>query len=131
MLHGWATSWCPTHSYEGYMDVPKDVMQGCAVADEALRQMPEGQRPTHVFLQGGVGGPAAVCAHFWEVLGDARRFIVVEPDKAACLYESARAGKPVAVHGESRHRDGWTGVWRSLTAGTGNPAYRLLERPHS
>ena len=25
---------------------------------------------------------------------------MVEPDKAACLYESARAGEPVAVHGE-------------------------------
>lgn len=95
-------------SYPGYMDVPKDVMQGYAVmADEALRQFGDesGQRPTHVFLQGGVGGlAAAVLAHFWETLearGEARpRFIVVEPDKAACLYESARAGEPVAVHGD-------------------------------
>jgi diaminopropionate ammonia-lyase len=90
-------------SYEGYMEVPKDVMQGYAVmADEALRQMPDGQLPTHVFLQGGVGGlAAAVCAHLWETLGAKRpRFIVVEPDKAACLYESARAGHPVAVHGD-------------------------------
>ncbi|KJK14116.1 diaminopropionate ammonia-lyase [Burkholderiaceae bacterium 16] len=90
-------------SYEGYMDVPKDVMQGYALmADEALQQLPAGQVPTHVFLQGGVGGlAAAVCAHFWEQLGASRpRFVVVEPDKAACLYESARAGKPVAVHGD-------------------------------
>ncbi|WP_249205020.1 diaminopropionate ammonia-lyase, partial [Achromobacter sp. Marseille-Q0513] len=91
-------------SYPGYMEVPKDVMQGYAVmADEALRQCREaGELPTHVFLQGGVGGlAAAVCAHFWEQLGERRpRFIVVEPDKAACLYESARAGEPVAVHGD-------------------------------
>lgn len=93
-------------SYPGYMDVPKDVMQGYAVmADEALqqlRQMGDGELPTHVFVQGGVGGlAAAVCAHFWEQLGERRpRFVVVEPDKAACLYESAKAGKPVAVHGE-------------------------------
>lgn len=93
-------------SYPGYMDVPKDVMQGYAVmADEALqqvRQAGDGALPTHVFLQGGVGGlAAAVCAHFWEQLGARRpRFVVVEPDKAACLYESAKAGKPVAVHGE-------------------------------
>jgi len=90
-------------SYEGYMEVPKDVMQGYAVmADEALRQLPDGELPTHVFLQGGVGGlAAAVCAHLWETLGTRRpRFIVVEPDKAACLYESARAGHPVAVHGD-------------------------------
>ncbi|MCP1632159.1 diaminopropionate ammonia-lyase [Kerstersia gyiorum] len=93
-------------SYPGYMEVPKDVMQGYGVmADEALQQLTQsedGGLPTHVFLQGGVGGlAAAVCAHFWEQLGTRRpRFIVVEPDKAACLYESAKAGKPVAVHGE-------------------------------
>jgi diaminopropionate ammonia-lyase len=90
-------------SYEGYMDVPRDVMQGYAVmADEAIDQLPGGALPTHIFLQGGVGGlAAAVCAHFWERFGERRpRVVVVEPDKAACLYESARAGKPVAVHGD-------------------------------
>jgi len=90
-------------SYEGYMDVPKDVMQGYAVmAEEAILQWPETDLPTHVFLQGGVGGlAAAVCAHLWEKLGNKRpRFVIVEPDKAACLFESAKAGKPVAVHGD-------------------------------
>ncbi len=89
-------------SYPGYMDVPKDVMQGYAVmADEALQQL-NGKLPTHVFLQGGVGGlAAAVVAHLWEKLGTDRPvFIVVEPDKAACLYESAKAGEPVSVKGD-------------------------------
>lgn len=90
-------------SYPGYTDVPRDVMQGYSVmAEEALRQWPEAAPPTHVFLQGGVGGlAAAVCAHLWERLGaEHPRVIVVEPDQAACLYESAKAGKPVAVTGE-------------------------------
>ncbi|THF62238.1 diaminopropionate ammonia-lyase [Pseudothauera rhizosphaerae] len=90
-------------SYPGYTDVPRDVMQGYSVmVEEALRQWPEAAPPTHVFVQGGVGGlAAAVCAQMWERLGDGRgRFVVVEPDKAACLYESARAGRPVAVHGD-------------------------------
>lgn len=90
-------------SYPGYTDVPRDVMQGYSVmVEEALRQWPEAAPPSHVFIQGGVGGlAAAVCAHLWERLGKARgRFVVVEPDKAACLFESARAGHPVAVHGE-------------------------------
>ncbi|NGM87964.1 diaminopropionate ammonia-lyase [Parapusillimonas sp. SGNA-6] len=90
-------------SYPGYMDVPKDVMQGYSVmVQEAIDQIGDGQAPTHVFIQGGVGGlAAAVCAHLWEACGPARpRLIVVEPDKAACLFESARAGKPVAVQGE-------------------------------
>ncbi|WP_222948306.1 diaminopropionate ammonia-lyase [Thauera sedimentorum] len=90
-------------SYPGYTDVPRDVMQGYSVmVEEALRQWPEAAPPTHVFIQGGVGGlAAAVCAQLWERLGDQRgRFVVVEPDKAACLFESAAAGTPVAVHGE-------------------------------
>ncbi|MER9870862.1 diaminopropionate ammonia-lyase [Mesorhizobium sp. M0136] len=90
-------------SYEGYLDVPRDVMQGYSVmAEEVLRQLPSDQLPTHIFLQGGVGGlAAAVCAHFWETLGPKRpRVIIVEPAKAACLFESAKAGHPVAVHGE-------------------------------
>lgn len=90
-------------SYPGYTDVPRDVMQGYSVmVEEALRQWPEATPPTHVFIQGGVGGlAAAVCAHLWERLGDGRgRLVVVEPDKAACLYASALAGTPTAVHGD-------------------------------
>ncbi|MCW0234023.1 MAG: diaminopropionate ammonia-lyase [Ferrovibrio sp.] len=87
-------------SYPGYRDIPRDVMQGYSVmAAEALAQCPA--KPTHVFVQGGVGGlAAAVLAYLWESLGPARpRIIVVEPDKADCLYRSARAGRPVVVEG--------------------------------
>jgi diaminopropionate ammonia-lyase len=90
-------------SYEGYTDIPRNVMQGYAVmVDEALRQLPDGILPTHVFVQGGVGGlAAAVCAHLWETLGPRRpRLIVVEPDKADCLYRSAVAGQPVTADGD-------------------------------
>lgn len=89
-------------SYEGYMDIPRHVMQGYAVmVDEALSQIPAHEKPTHVFLQGGVGAMAAgVIGHFWELWGaEHPRFIIVEPDKADCLLQSAKAGKPVVVHG--------------------------------
>lgn len=89
-------------SYPGYVDVPRDVMQGYGVmVDEALAQLPVGVSPTHVFVQGGVGGlAAAICATLWERLAEARpMFVVVEPDRAACLFQSAAAGKPVAVEG--------------------------------
>ncbi len=88
-------------SYEGYEDVPRDVMQGYAVmAEEALGQW-AGAPPTHLFVQAGVGGlAAAVGGHLWERLGPARpRLVVVEPEKAACLYLSARAGKPTVAEG--------------------------------
>jgi diaminopropionate ammonia-lyase len=75
-------------------------MQGYAVMiAEALAQ---GARPTHVFVQGGVGGlAAAVLSWLWEELGPERPvFVVVEPDRAACLFESARAGGITAVGGD-------------------------------
>src|SRR5688572_10532206 len=56
-------------AYEGYWQIPCDVMQGYAVmAEEIVRELRE--PPTHVFLQGGVGGlAAAVVARFWQVWG--------------------------------------------------------------
>lgn len=94
-------------SYPGYMDVPRDVMQGYTVmVDEALDQLPPEASPTHVFVQGGVGGlAAAVIAHIWETFeerGDRSRprFVAVEPERAACIFESIRQGRPTAVHGD-------------------------------
>jgi diaminopropionate ammonia-lyase len=77
-------------------------MQGYTLmVREALAQMAE--PPTHVFVQAGVGGvAAAVAGHLAILLGDKRpTFIVVDPARAACLYESAKANKPVRIaHGE-------------------------------
>ncbi len=89
-------------SYPGYMDIPRDVMHGYSVMlREAVEQL-DGEVPTHVFIQGGVGGLAAsVCAYFWQTWGERRpRFIVVEPEQANCLQQSARAGEAVVVHGD-------------------------------
>ena len=98
--HGWEV--VSDTSYSGYTDIPRDVMQGYGVImREAAAQWPDGRLPTHVFLQGGVGGFAASqCAALWESFGDqAPKMIVVEPDKAACLQLSAEAGKPVIAEG--------------------------------
>ncbi|WP_223871854.1 diaminopropionate ammonia-lyase [Candidatus Dactylopiibacterium carminicum] len=94
-------------SYPGYMDVPRDVMQGYQVmVEEAVGQLERQGRPwpTHIFVQAGVGGfAAAVCAYFWEHArpGEARPvFVVVEPERADCLMRSARAGRVTAVTGD-------------------------------
>lgn len=87
-------------SYAGYMDVPRDVMQGYQLmVEEVAAQLPEW--PTHVFVQAGVGGfAAAVCAYFWERNPHRRPvFVVVEPTQAACLLVSAKQGTPTAVTG--------------------------------
>ena len=89
-------------SFAGYEKIPRDVMQGYAVmAEEALDQLTDGP-PTHVFLQGGVGGlAAAVAARLDRRFAAARPgIVVVEPDRAACLLASCRAGRPAAVEGD-------------------------------
>lgn len=74
-----------------------DVMHGYTVMmAEVLDQLANDRAETitHVFLQGGVGGlAAAVCAHSWNVLGRlAPTIVVVEPEQADCLFQSAAAG---------------------------------------
>jgi diaminopropionate ammonia-lyase len=89
-------------SWPGYERIPGLVMQGyTAIVIEALARLPA--PPTHVFIQSGVGGIAAAIAGHLDVLLGATRpvFTVVDPARAACLYESARAGRLVAIpHGE-------------------------------
>jgi diaminopropionate ammonia-lyase len=85
-------------SWPGYERIPRLVMQGyTALLQEALAEMPA--PPTHVFIQAGVGGIAAtVAAYFASVFGDARPFLtVVDPSCAACLFESAKAGRPIKI----------------------------------
>ena len=85
-------------SWPGYETIPGLVAQGyTALVREILAELDE--PPTHVFLQAGVGGfAAAVAGHLAVVLGDRRPHVtVVDPARAACLYESARQGRPVKV----------------------------------
>ena len=88
-------------SWPGYTEVPRDVMQGYRLmADEALDQW-EPPQPTHVFMQGGVGGAsAAVSVHMRLRISPAPMLVVVEPERAACLLASAEAGGLTAVPGE-------------------------------
>lgn len=98
--HGWTV--VSDTSYTGYMDIPRDVMQGYTImVEEALHQLPASERPTHVFVQGGVGAlPAAVSAHLWESCGRQRpRLVVVQSHAADGLFRSAEAGRPCAAEG--------------------------------
>ena len=99
--HGWTV--VSDTSYEGYTEIPRDVMQGYGVmAAETVAQLEAKQQaPTHIILQGGVGGLAAgVFSYFWEQYGAHRpTFIVVEPSQADCLYQSAIQAKPASATG--------------------------------
>lgn len=88
-------------SWTGYTDVPRDVMQGYRLmADEAADQW-SGPPPTHVFVQGGVGGvAAAVSVHCRARFDPPPALIVVEPDRAACLLASAELGEATSIPGD-------------------------------
>ena len=89
-------------SWEGYMEVPKDVMQGYTLmAAEAIEQLPYDGPPTHLFLQTGVGGmAAAVAAQVWQLYGAERPMLVLaDPANAECWYESVKSGRPTTVEG--------------------------------
>ncbi len=89
-------------AWEGYEKIPAWIMEGYGtMADEAGDQY--GERPTHIFVQAGVGSLAgAVVGYF------ANRYrenppvmVVVEASAADCLYRGAAAGD-----GEIRIVDG-------------------------
>jgi diaminopropionate ammonia-lyase len=90
-------------SWEGYEAIPLTVMQGyTATIGEALDALFE--PPTHIFLQAGVGGlAAAIAAYASQRLGpNAPDIVVVEPERAACLLASAKAGRSVTIpHGKA------------------------------
>ena len=88
-------------SYDGYTYVPKFVMAGYTVMTrEIAEQLKDNPIPSHIIIQGGVGGLAgAICAHAAAIWGSQRpKFIVVEPEAADCLYQSATFGEPKKVH---------------------------------
>ncbi|MCT4621051.1 MAG: diaminopropionate ammonia-lyase [Marinisporobacter sp.] len=94
-------------AWEGYEDIPNWITQGyTTMADEALDQMKlDGiKRPTHVFLQAGVGSLAGgVLGYYANVFKDKCPITtIVEPEKADCIYKSALAndGNPHFVTGD-------------------------------
>jgi len=92
-------------AWEGYTEVPLWIMQGymtmCAEAVDQLRA--EDAYPTHIFIQAGVGALAgAVVGYLAQVYRDPQtKFIIMEPNNAACIFSSAAAGdgQPHAVTG--------------------------------
>lgn len=80
-------------AWEGYEEIPSWIMQGYStMADEASEQFAE--RPTHVFVQAGVGSLAGgIVGYFANKYPENPPIMcVVEAEPAACLYKGAVAG---------------------------------------
>lgn len=116
-------------SYDGYEEIPRDVMQGYGtIPEEILEQLEVGANDacpyTHVFLQGGVGGMAAGIASYLNERFGAKRptYIAVEPKQADCLYQSAIAGRAANATGSV------DSVMAGLACGETSPlAWRFLQ----
>ena len=94
-------------AWDGYEEIPAWIMEGYgSMAGEAADQLRQLgiNRPTHVFVQAGVGSLAgAVVGYFTNLFpNDPPKFIVMEAQAADCLYQGAKAGdgRPRIVAGD-------------------------------
>lgn len=78
-------------AWAGYEEIPRWIIAGYAtIAYEIFQQRKE--RPTHIFLQAGVGSFAAAIAGFFSNVyqEECPIITIVEPNKANCLYKTAK-----------------------------------------
>ena len=80
-------------AWPGYEEIPAHIMQGYTTLAQEIAQQLDGQIPTHLFLQAGVGSFAgAALGYFAALWGDQRPVtVIMEPDKADCIFRSAKA----------------------------------------
>lgn len=104
-------------AWEGYVDVPRWIMQGYStVAREAIDQL-EGTIPSHVFLQAGVGAFAAVMAVMLRAAWPERppKIIIMEAKPAECFYHSIKQNQKTSVSGDLKT------IMAGLACGEPNP----------
>ena len=83
-------------AWEGYEEIPTWIMQGYTTMGSEIVEQLEGTRPTHIFLQAGVGAMAGAMTGFFADYYDKEadsepKIVIVEPDKADCIYQTADA----------------------------------------
>ena len=116
-------------AWDGYEKIPSWIMQGygsmaCEAAQQ-LRQMSV-NRPTHIFVQAGVGSLAsAMVGYFTNLFPNAPpRFIIMEAAAADCLYQGAVANDGAPPHCGRRpaNHHGGPGLRRAQHHRVGYPA---------
>lgn len=116
-------------AWEGYDEIPLWIMQGYTTIAyeifEAWKRKEE--RPTHIFLQAGVGSfAAAITAYFVRQFpDDPPKIVVIEPHQANCYYRSFKSptGNMEVVTGDL------DSIMAGLCCGAPNVrAYRILSQ---
>ena len=81
-------------AWDGYEDIPRWIMQGYTTMGYEIINQLDGEIPTHIFLQAGVGAMAGAMAGFFSdyYKGDKKPVItILEPNKADCIFRTAEA----------------------------------------
>jgi diaminopropionate ammonia-lyase len=80
-------------AWEGYEDIPTWIIQGYGTMGYETYMQLKNEKPTHIFVQAGVGSLAgAITGIFSAIYGEERPIItIVEPNKADCIYRTAEA----------------------------------------
>ena len=106
--------------------VVADVMEGYGLlAEEIVQQLAVmRERPSHLFVQAGVGGlAAAVVEGLHQRLQSSMRSLVVEPEAAPCVARALATTRPVRVEGDLHT------TAEMLACGVASaPALRILEQ---
>ena len=119
-------------AWPGYERIPASIMQGYGtMAGEAAEQLKETgfERPTHVFIQAGVGSLAgAIAGCYANLYGEhCPKVIVMEADAADCHYQSA-----LAADGSMRFVTGdLNTMMAGLACGEPNPISFDILRNHA
>jgi diaminopropionate ammonia-lyase len=100
-------------SWPGYEDIPRFVIEGYSTIFAEVDGQLEA-RPGAVFVPIGVGALAAAAVDFFK-RGGSTVAVGVEPERAACVLASLRAGRIVTVPGPH------TSIMAGLNCGTPSP----------
>lgn len=81
-------------SWDGYEEIPTWIMQGYSTMYSEIQRQLAGLgivKPTHVFVQAGVGSLAASVVNFYTNVFKEQSpiMVIVEPENANCIYRSA------------------------------------------
>ena len=81
-------------AWDGYEEIPKWIIEGYLTLGREIAEQVGHMEPTHIFLQAGVGSMAGgIAAYMLDRYSRKKPSIIIaEPEEAACIYMSAKAG---------------------------------------
>jgi len=117
-------------AWEGYEQIPTWIMQGYSSMYLEIQEQMAALgiiKPTHIFIQAGVGSLAASIVNYYKNLfeEDDPKTVIIEPDNANCIYQSALRNEKAPVNVEIINKT----IMAGLECGSPNPiAWDILRK---